>query len=664
MPEQRVNILIYRPDGTLIAQYLLGDGEHLIGRDINCPVYLDSEYISNNHAKLYLSHDGIQIEDLNSTSGTFLDSVTVRGKLRIKPGQTLQVGDLTVQLQPESEGQIGPGSRLGDGRYTLIRMLGRGGMGEVWLAKDEQLEEEVALKKLPPEVGADAMALADMRREVQKSRALSHPNIIRIHDLIQQAGEDPLISLEYVDGTDLTAIAATKTNGVFDWVAIKDWMLQLANALEYAHEEKIVHRDLKPGNIMISRTGRLKLADFGIAATVADSLSRSSMQGFVSGTTLYMSPQQMEGAAPKETDDVYAFGATIYELLTSRPPFYTGNVEHQVLQVTPTPPSQRLGEFGFVGQIPPHVQELVMACLAKVPEGRPQSMGAIRDWIQSDGKAEGAIPKPSTKTIKHAAPVAAGGEPAGVAQESGSSGWSTYVVALVLLIICFTVGKMAGGDKKEKQPPGNDDNGSAATFPGSKRMVTILGKDIQGEEFGSSGENAYRIGDDGRISVSSNSWGFPQILIFGPEVSEGEISAEIQYGSHFPSCHAGLVMCAARSNTWQGQKMYHGSPALSFICLPDSVLLTAQLPLLAQNSNALGSPEFRKPIPNVNQGDTVQLKMVVTRENSGRMVACYVNGDLIKEQKVEAELNGRFALYAANSGFTFSNVTARYPKLQ
>ena len=466
MLEQRVNILVYRPDGTLIAQYLLGDGEHLIGRDINCPVYLDSEYISSNHAKLYLSHDGIQIEDLNSTSGTFLDSVTVRGKLRIKPGQVLQVGDLTVQLQPESEGQIGPGSRLGDGRYTLIRMLGRGGMGEVWLAKDEQLDEEVALKKLPPEVGADAMALADMRREVQKSRALSHPNIIRIHDLIQQAGEDPLISLEFVDGTDLTAIAATKTNGVFDWVAIKDWMLQLANALEYAHEEKIVHRDLKPGNIMISRTGRLKLADFGIAATVADSLSRSSMQGFVSGTTLYMSPQQMEGAAPKETDDVYAFGATIYELLTSRPPFYTGNVEHQVLQVTPTPPSQRLGEFGFVGQIPPHVQELVMACLAKVPEGRPQSMGAIRDWIQSDGKAEGAIPKPSTKTIKHAAPVAAGGEPGGVAPKSGSSGRATYVVGVVFIFICFIVGKKMAGGKSEELPKG-DNNGSAAIIPAS-----------------------------------------------------------------------------------------------------------------------------------------------------------------------------------------------------
>ena len=473
MPEQRVNILVYRPDGTLIAQYLLGDGEHLIGRDIHCPVYLDSEHISRNHAKLQLSHDGIQIEDLNSTAGTYLDGVTVRGKLRIKPGQKLQVGDLTVELQLESEGQIGPGSRLGDGRYTLIRLLGRGGMGEVWLAKDEQLDEEVALKKLPPEVGADAMALADMRREVQKSRALSHPNIIRIHDLIQKSGEDPLISLEFVDGTDLTAIAATKTNGVFGWEEIKDWILQLVSAMEYAHEEKIVHRDLKPGNIMISRKGRLKLADFGIAATVADSLSRSSMQGFVSGTTLYMSPQQMEGAAPRETDDIYAFGATLYELLTSRAPFYTGNVEHQVLQVTPTPPSQRLAEFGFISEVPPHVNELVMACLAKVPESRPQSMTAIRDWIQSEGKAKGAIPKASTKTIKMRTPVAVADQPEGDVQQDGSRRWRINALGALIIIMSFVIGiLLSRGGKKDELTPPSDSNGSAAVLRASTATFT------------------------------------------------------------------------------------------------------------------------------------------------------------------------------------------------
>ena len=490
MADQRVNILVYRSDSTMVAQYLLGDGEHLIGRDINCPVYLDSEYISTQHAKLHLSHDGIHIEDLNSSSGTFLDGVTVRGKLRVKPGQLLQLGDLTVYLQPETEHQIGPGSRLGNGRYTLVRLLGKGGMGEVWLAKDEQLDEEVALKKLPHEVGSDAVALADMRREVQKSRALSHPNIIRIHDLIQQPGEDPLISLEFVDGTDLTAIAATKTNNIFDWADIRDWVLQLLNALEYAHEEKIVHRDLKPGNIMISRNGRLKLADFGIAASVADVTRRSSMAGFISGTTIYMSPQQMEGAAPKETDDIYAFGATIYELLTSRPPFYTGNVEHQVLNVTPTPPSQRLAEFGFMGQIPPYVQELLMACLAKDPSGRPQSMGLIRQWIETEGKAQDIIPKPTTKTIKHSVPVAAAPLPQGVggkASDNESNYLWVYIAGAILVLVCFIVGKKMGGGKSAESSavlPESLTQGLVAYYPFNGNAKDESGNGNDGEIIG------------------------------------------------------------------------------------------------------------------------------------------------------------------------------------
>ena len=128
---------------------------------------------------------------------------------------------------------------------------------------------------------------------------------------------------------------------------------------------------------MVSRKSEVKLADFGIAATMADSLSRSSMQGFISGTTLYMSPQQMEGESPQASDDIYAFGSTLYELLTSRPPFYTGDVQHQVLEVIPKPMDQRLAEFGFTNDIPEHIHQLVMSCLAKEPEGRPKDLSLI-----------------------------------------------------------------------------------------------------------------------------------------------------------------------------------------------------------------------------------------------------------------------------------------------
>ena len=553
MADQRVNILVYRSDSTMVAQYLLGDGEHLIGRDINCPVYLDSEYISTQHAKLHLSHDGIHIEDLNSTSGTFLDGVTVRGKLRVKPGQLLQLGDLTVYLQPETEDQIGPGSRLGNGRYTLVRLLGKGGMGEVWLAKDEQLDEEVALKKLPHEVGSDAVALADMRREVQKSRALSHPNIIRIHDLIQQPGEDPLISLEFVDGTDLTAIAATKTNNIFDWADIRDWVLQLLNALEYAHEEKIVHRDLKPGNIMISRNGRLKLADFGIAASVADVTRRSSMAGFISGTTIYMSPQQMEGAAPKETDDIYAFGATIYELLTSRPPFYTGNVEHQVLNVTPTPPSQRLAEFGFMGQIPPYVQELLMACLAKDPSGRPQSMGLIRQWIETEGKAQDIIPKPTTKTIKQSVPVAAAPIPQGVGGEAGKNEsnylWM-YIAGAILVLVCFIVGKKMGdgksGESSVVQPESLTQglvayypfNGNAKDESGNGNDGEVNGATLANDRHGKS-NNAYSFGGEKSIIAKNLAFGSRYTLsVWFKSKSTTESMMILAMQEGFPHSHA------------------------------------------------------------------------------------------------------------------------------
>ena len=125
--------------------------------------------------------------------------------------------------------------------------------------------------------------------------------------------------------------------------------------------------------MMMTREGKLKLADFGIAATMADSLSRSSMRDVISGTSLYMSPQQMEGEVPRASDDIYAFGATVYELLTSRQPFYTGDIQHQVLNVIPKPMDQRLAEFGLSNPVPDYVNQLVMSCLAKDEEGRPAS---------------------------------------------------------------------------------------------------------------------------------------------------------------------------------------------------------------------------------------------------------------------------------------------------
>src|SRR5687768_8078863 len=148
------------------------------------------------------------------------------------------------------------GSRIGGGRFTLLRLLGRGGMGVVWLSRDEQLGEDVALKFLPPEIRHDAVALDDLRRETSRSRKLTHPHIIRIHDLYK-AEREAFISMEYVEGRNLTERRLDQPERVLTWSFIEPLVKQLCDALHYAHGENIVHRDLKPANMMLDGRGRL-----------------------------------------------------------------------------------------------------------------------------------------------------------------------------------------------------------------------------------------------------------------------------------------------------------------------------------------------------------------------------------------------------------------------
>ena len=287
-----------------------------------------------------------------------------------------------------ADGNLAPGQTLGNKRYRLEHKLGQGGMGMVWLATDTHLREEVALKLLPPEIQFDASALEDMRHETARSRRLAHPNIVRIHDLHEFPNEQPFISMEFVDGVSLAGLKAQQQQRCFPWGFVRPLIEQLCSALEYAHGENLVHRDIKPSNIMIDAEGRLKLADFGIAAVASDSMSRVSLQGNTSGTPAYMSPQQMDGRTPRVTDDIYAVGATIYECLTGKPPFFRGDIPHQVRNLDPPTIEERLDEFGLKNPLPNGVDALIMACLAKTPEQRPQSAKAVVEWLGLGGEAE------------------------------------------------------------------------------------------------------------------------------------------------------------------------------------------------------------------------------------------------------------------------------------
>jgi serine/threonine protein kinase len=291
------------------------------------------------------------------------------------------------------------------GRYKLEHVLGRGGMGVVWLAHDERLDRDVALKFLPEAVHFDAGALDDLKRETRRCLELTHPNIIRIYDFVTDATA-AAISMEYIDGKTLAALRIEKENRVFEVDDLRDWIGQACGALYYAHEEvKVVHRDLKPANLMVTSRGQIKIADFGIARSVSDSMTAVTMRRATSGTLVYMSPQQMNGDMSKTTDDIYALGATIYEFLTSKPPFYSGDIPFQVRQSIPRKMSERREELGISGaEIPTEWEEAIASCLEKVPEQRPRDMIELAERLglpvgtRSTRSSNGATKKASETT--------------------------------------------------------------------------------------------------------------------------------------------------------------------------------------------------------------------------------------------------------------------------
>ncbi|PYK06582.1 MAG: hypothetical protein DME67_02290 [Verrucomicrobia bacterium] len=269
------------------------------------------------------------------------------------------------------------------GRFTLVKVLGRGGMGIVWLAHDEELERDVALKFLPDLMIQDPALADQLKRETKRCLELTHPHIVRIHDFVHDE-RSGCISMEYVNGETLSNLRAGKEHQVFEPHEIAGWVTQLCEALDYAHNRaRVIHRDLKPGNLMVNQRGDLKVADFGIARSLADSASRLTTEQGRSGTLVYMSPQQLNGERSTHLDDIYSLGATIYELLTSKPPFYSGNVDRQICERVAPSRSERRKECDIEPASIPQIWERVVAdCLAKDPSRRPQSTVDVAQRLQ------------------------------------------------------------------------------------------------------------------------------------------------------------------------------------------------------------------------------------------------------------------------------------------
>jgi len=295
------------------------------------------------------------------------------------------------------------------GRYTLIKILGRGGMGVVWLARDEDLERDVALKFLPDLIIHDAAVLSDLKRETRRCLELTHKNIVRIYDFVHDE-RSGCISMEYIDGDTIANLRTKKQQKVFEPNEIAGWTSQLCDALDYAHNNaRIIHRDLKPANLMVKQRGDLKVSDFGIARSLGDSVSRLTMEQGRSGTLVYMSPQQLDGQRDTHLDDVYSLGATLYDLLTSKPPFYSGNIDRQIHERVAPSMTERRKELDIEPALVPAVwEEVVAACLAKDPARRPQSAAEVAQRLQLPPGAVTTVPaKSSSRKVLLGAGVAA-----------------------------------------------------------------------------------------------------------------------------------------------------------------------------------------------------------------------------------------------------------------
>jgi hypothetical protein len=288
-------------------------------------------------------------------------------------------------------------------RFRLKSELGRGGMGVVWRAEDTKLQRDVALKFLPETVVRDREAMTDLAAETRRCLDLTHPHIVRVYDLVED-GTRAAISMELVDGGSLAERKLAQPDRCFSPAALAPWVAQLCSALDYAHTKvRLVHRDLKPLNLLVSAAGDLKVADFGIARSLLNSGTRLTGQPKSASASLgYAGPQQLMGEPAAVTDDIYSLGATVFELLTGKPPFYEGDIVTQVREIVPTSLAARRAAFGITARepIPAAWEKTIAACLAKKSADRPQSAAevATRLGLSLDSSARPASPATTAAT--------------------------------------------------------------------------------------------------------------------------------------------------------------------------------------------------------------------------------------------------------------------------
>lgn len=292
------------------------------------------------------------------------------------------------------------------GRYSLDRELGRGGMGAVWLGRDEVLGREVAVKRLGLAPGAESPDLERAEREARLAARLSHPHVVAVYDLVDEEEQQYLV-MEYVEGTNLSGLLRARGPLLPDAAAAL--LGQAADALAAAHEAGIVHRDVKPSNMLVGEDGQLKLSDFGIARADAD--ASLTQTGLVTGSPAYLAPEVASGGSATDASDVWSLGASLFHALTGHPPYeVTDNVLGALFRIVHEEPP-RVPDPGWLGPV-------LEATMHRDPAAR-WSMAQVRDFLlEGPSTVGGAVGLPDAAEATTAlpaaeavrAPTASGGE--------------------------------------------------------------------------------------------------------------------------------------------------------------------------------------------------------------------------------------------------------------
>ena len=269
-----------------------------------------------------------------------------------------------------------PGQKLA-GCYVLRGQKNSNAATSIWTAHDEVLGKDVALHFIPRAVRADEKAMDDLRHQVKRSRQLIHPNILRIYDLIEDS-DWAAISTDAIEGECLAELRRSRSGGFFDVANVKPWLAQLCQTLDDAHKIQLIHGDLSPEHLFIETNGRLVATDFGIGRCVRDALWRA---GGVSGGTPpveNLSPQLLDGQSPSASDDIYATGVLLHELLVGQPPFTNPDIAGKVRTSVPATITDRRSQMQKAGgPVPPIWEKVIAACLEKSPEQRPKSLSDL-----------------------------------------------------------------------------------------------------------------------------------------------------------------------------------------------------------------------------------------------------------------------------------------------